>query len=230
MAKVRTASHAGSWYTSDAQELDGELTQWLQAANKTEGVVKAVITPHAGYAYSGPTAAWAFKQLDPATVRRVVLLGPAHHEYVKGCALPWAETYQTPLGDIPIDQEAVSALSATGHYRSLSMKAERAEHSLEMQLPYLRKVMGTSPFTLVPIVVGEISQSQQQTYASDLLPLFEDQHTVFVISSDFCVRRTQHWGDNFDYTHYDRSKGAIWQSIEALDRAGMDLIEQHNSA
>jgi len=146
-----------------------------------------VITPHAGYDYSGPTAAWAFKQINAETVRRVVLLGPAHHEYVQGCALPYAEIYRTPLGDVAVDVETVAGLGESGAFRRLSAKAEKEEHSLEMQLPYLRKVMGSAAFTLVPIVVGELSVSQQSRYAELLSPLFQQADTVFVISSDFCV-------------------------------------------
>jgi hypothetical protein len=188
MAKIRPASHAGSWYTADPAALNHQLDTWLQAAEPQLGNIRAVITPHAGYDYSGPTAAWAFKQIHPETVRKVVLLGPAHHEYVQGCALPYAEVYRTPLGDIPVDREIVANLTETGAFRRLSAKAEKEEHSLEMQLPYLRKVMGTADFTLVPIVVGEISVQQQARYAELLLPLFQDEETVFVISSDFCVR------------------------------------------
>ena len=187
MAKARSASHAGSWYSSDPSELDGQLGGWLQAARKTEGTAKAVISPHAGYDYSGATAAWAYKQIEREKTRTVVLLGPSHHEYLQGCALPWADTYKTPIGDILIDQEIVASLATTGHYQKLSMKAERAEHSLEMQLPYLRKVMGDTAFTLVPIVVGELSQAQQRTYTEDLLPVFERPGVVVVVSSDFCV-------------------------------------------
>lgn len=227
MAKIRPASHAGSWYSSDPQVLNQQLDSWLHAATRQEGQVRAVITPHAGYDYSGPTAAWAFKQINAEIVRKVVLLGPAHHEYVQGCALPYAQVYRTPLGDIPVDMETVERLSETGAFRRLSAKAEKEEHSLEMQLPYLRKVMGSAVFTLVPIVVGELSVAQQFRYAELLSPLLQEAETVFVISSDFCVSHIQHWGENFDYTYYDPSKGEIWQSIEALDHAGMDLISNH---
>lgn len=187
MAKTRPASHAGSWYSSDPNTLNQQLEGWLQAATRQEGEIRAVITPHAGYDYSGPTAAWAFKQINAETVRRVVLLGPAHHEYVQGCALPYAEIYRTPLGDVAVDVETVAGLGESGAFRRLSAKAEKEEHSLEMQLPYLRKVMGSAAFTLVPIVVGELSVSQQSRYAELLSPLFQQADTVFVISSDFCV-------------------------------------------
>ena len=222
MAKIRPATHAGSWYSSDPHSLTHQLDTWLQAAQRQDGVPKAIITPHAGYEYSGSTAAWAFKHLSQVdTVRKVVLFGPAHHEYIRGCALPYADIYRTPLGDINVDIELVSQLGETGAFKRLSAKAERDEHSLEMQLPYLKKVMPASAL-LLPIVVGELSPRQQATYADLFLPLFQDDGTVFVISSDFC-----HWGEDFDFTYYDQSKGEIWQSIEALDRTGMSLISSH---
>ena len=225
-AQVRSASHAGSWYTNVSQTLTEQLTSWLAAASRTIERAKAVICPHAGYSYSGPTAAWAYKHLNSEGTRRVVLLGPSHHVYIEGCALPCAATYQTPIGDIPIDQETVSALRQSRLYQELTPDAEEEEHSLEMQLPYIRQVYAGKDITLVPIMVGQLVSSQEEAYARTLLPLFEDPQTVFVISSDFCVRDKQHWGARFRYTPYDPEKGQIWQSIEAMDREGMRLIEQ----
>lgn len=185
---VRVASHAGSWYTHVPQTLAEQLNSWLGAAVKTVERAKAVICPHAGYSYSGPTAAWAYKHLNPEGTRRVVLLGPSHHFYLEGCALPFSATYQTPLGDLPIDQAAVSTLRQSQLYQDLTSAAEEEEHSLEMQLPYIRQAYAGKNIALVPVMVGQLQPSQEEAYARSLLPLFEDPETVFVISSDFCVR------------------------------------------
>ena len=85
----RSASHAGSWYTGDTTELNTELDDYLSKAEKTlpEGKLKGIIGPHAGFSYSGPTAAWAYININPDLYSRVFLLGPAHHTYLDGCAL-----------------------------------------------------------------------------------------------------------------------------------------------
>lgn len=86
-SKVRSASHANSWYTGDTDELNAELDEYLSKAEKTlpEGqLLKGLIGPHAGYSYSGPTAAWSYINIDPTQYKRVFLLGPAHHTYLDG--------------------------------------------------------------------------------------------------------------------------------------------------
>jgi len=184
---TRLASHAGSWYSQVPHTLAEQLNSWLGTAAKTVERAKALICPHAGYSYSGPTAAWAYKHLNPEGTRRVVLLGPSHHFYLDGCALPFAASYQTPLGEIPIDQAAVSALRQFRLYQDLASDTEEEEHSLEMQLPYIRHAYAGKDISLVPVLVGQLQPRQEEAYARSLLPLFEDAQTVFVISSDFCV-------------------------------------------
>lgn len=102
-ANIRVASHAGSWYENNSSKLNTELEKYLDKAEIAlpEGAhLKAIIGPHAGYAYSGPTAAWAYKNIDPSKYKRVFLLGPAHHTYTDGCALSKQEIFDTPLGSI----------------------------------------------------------------------------------------------------------------------------------
>ena len=102
---ARKATHAGSWYSSDRAELAGELAGWLSEAQATCGAARAIIAPHAGYSYSGPTAAWAYKHIDRSGIRRVFLLGPSHHVHMSRCALTTCTQYSTPLGPLPIDQQ-----------------------------------------------------------------------------------------------------------------------------
>lgn len=93
-SKIRIASHAGSWYSDRAPELNAELEKYLDNADPilpAGAHLKALIGPHAGFAYSGPTAAWAYKNIDPTKYKRVFLLGPAHHTYTDGCALSQME-------------------------------------------------------------------------------------------------------------------------------------------
>lgn len=108
------------------------------------------------------------------------------------------------------------------------MKFEENEHSLELHLPYIQKCFkdaGKNDVKLVPLMVGKIPENKYHDYAKLLLPLFKDEKTVFVISSDFC-----HWGSRFDFTHQFSDEPAIYKSIEKLDRMGMTLIEQQDFA
>src|SRR6266853_2009121 len=117
MASIRAAAVAGMFYPGDARALATELDELLGSvapAGARLGFPKALIVPHAGYIYSGPIAARAYDELAAARgiVRRVVLLGPVHRVPVRGLALPGAQMFETPLGRIPIDQEAIQEVSS----------------------------------------------------------------------------------------------------------------------
>lgn len=221
MERTRKASHAGSWYTNNAQKLEEELDGWLRASGRTKSPsVRGVIAPHAGYSYSGRCAAYAFGNIDPANFSRIFLLGPSHHYYTPRCALTGTTVYSTPLGDLPVDLEVNEELQATGKFETMDKRADEAEHSMEMHLPYLAKVFRGFPVKVVPILVGALSPASEAMYGKLLAPYVDDPKNFFSISSDFC-----HWGSRFNYTHYDKKHGAIYKSIEALDRMGMDIIE-----
>lgn len=220
---VRRASHADSWYSGDGAVLARELEQWLATVQVLGTGARAVICPHAGYRYSGATAAHSFRQIDPNKVRRIFILGPSHHVRLSGCAVTGCSRYETPIGDLAIDTAVTRDLTETGLFETMTMEADEDEHSIEMQLPYIAKVMETARnnFTIVPIMVGSLSPSSEAKYGKVLAKYLEDPSNCFVISSDFC-----HWGSRFRYTHYDQSAGQIYQSIEALDKQGMELIER----
>eukprot|EP00744_Colponema_vietnamica_P011462 GILI01016127.1.p1 GENE.GILI01016127.1~~GILI01016127.1.p1 ORF type:complete len:292 (+),score=85.72 GILI01016127.1:834-1709(+) len=220
---VRRASHSGSWYSADAAELESQLEAWLAAAQFSENAARAIIAPHAGYRYSGPTAAWAYRHIDPSAISRVFLLGPSHHHYLDCCALSSCVSYATPLGSIPVDSRTVAALKSAGEFEVMSKQVDEDEHSLEMHLPFIKKVMQGHPFTLVPILVGSLDDASERYYGSLLAPYLADPSNLFVISSDFC-----HWGERFQYQRVDRDAPSIAASIEALDRRGMAVIEQQD--
>eukprot|EP00236_Picocystis_salinarum_P003738 CAMPEP_0183829256 /NCGR_PEP_ID=MMETSP0807_2-20130328/3212_1 /TAXON_ID=88271 /ORGANISM="Picocystis salinarum, Strain CCMP1897" /LENGTH=289 /DNA_ID=CAMNT_0026074463 /DNA_START=161 /DNA_END=1030 /DNA_ORIENTATION=- len=221
MPKVRKPTHSGTWYTSDEQVLECQLTSWLLGVDQVEAAPRAIIGPHAGYRYSGKCAAYAYRHIDKKQVRRIFLLGPSHHVYTPKCCLSGCTTYRTPLGDISVDQAVNEELSSTGEFEKMGLEVEEDEHSLEMHLPYIQKVMGDIQYTLVPIMVGSLTAINEKKYGKILAPYLEEPENFFIISSDFC-----HWGRRFNYTFYDRKHGQIHQSIEHLDREGMRIIEQ----
>ena len=159
MSSVRPAAVAGLFYPGDARSLAAEVDDLLGGAGDPAprlGQPKALVVPHAGYIYSGPVAARAYDELGAARgiVRRVVLLGPTHRVAVKGLAAPSAGAFATPLGMVRIDQQAIAAVRDLPQV-VVSDAAHALEHSLEVQLPFLQKMLGD--FSLVPFAVGMAS-------------------------------------------------------------------------
>lgn len=142
MDTIRAAAVAGRFYPGQSPALAAEVARLLQTAATTAPAwpraPKALIVPHAGYLYSGSTAAAAYATLAPgrATLRRVVLLGPVHHVPVRGLALPGVAAFATPLGQVAVDQAGVAALAALPQVLT-NPAAHAPEHSLEVQLPFL---------------------------------------------------------------------------------------------
>lgn len=226
----RRATHAGSWYDDSEDRLRRSLNRWLEHA-ASEGrappgsTVHAIIAPHAGYSYSGSTAAYAYTAINPRRFSRVIVLGPSHHVYLRDrCAVTDAHALDTPIGSLPVDREVVDGLLEMSDRRvrfvRMNMDMDEAEHSIEMHLPYIRRTFHGIDVKVVPIVVGALSEDTEREFGRVFAPWLGDGETFFVISSDFC-----HWGTRFRYTHVDREAQTIWQGIERLDREGMAIIE-----
>ncbi|KAI9207081.1 putative dioxygenase [Polychytrium aggregatum] len=180
---------------------------------------------HAGFSYSGPAAAYAYKCVDTTNIERVFILGPSHHVYLNGCALSRCDEYETPLGNLKIDKDAIASLMQSKLFTYMTLEVDEDEHSIEMQLPFLFKIMerNTRPFAVVPVLIGAIDSKKEAVYGKLLAPYLNEPNTLFIISSDFC-----HWGQRFRYTFKDADAergDPIYKSIERLDRRGMDAIE-----
>ena len=181
MSLVRAPAVAGAFYPGAAATLQAQVATLLAAATPSRlQRPKALIAPHAGYVYSGLVAANAYALLAPyrGDYARVVLLGPAHRAYVRGLALPAADAFATPLGEIALDREAIAAIRHLPQV-CISDGAHAHEHSLEVHLPFLQQAL--AGFTLVPFAVGETSAEE---VAEVLGLLWGDHRTLIVISSD----------------------------------------------
>jgi MEMO1 family protein len=202
---IRRPAVAGMFYPAEPAALRGAVDRLLTGAGEASepgaAAPKALIAPHAGYIYSGPTAAAAYATLRPiaARIRRVVLLGPAHRVLIRGLALPGAREFETPLGPVTIDADAAALARRLPHVHD-SAVAHADEHSLEVQLPFLQRVLPA--FTLVPFVVGDATG---EMVAAVLDALWGGEETLIVVSSDL--------------SHYHR-----YGDARAIDRATADTI------
>jgi MEMO1 family protein len=178
--KIRPAAVAGSFYAGHPQRLRATVADLLAAAPASAGASpKALIAPHAGYVYSGGVAATAFATLrGSAAITRVVLIGPAHYIAVRGIAVPTADTFETPLGPVPIDRDALSAIADLPFVVEADA-AHAPEHALEVELPFLQTLLGS--FALVPLLVGD---ADPQQVAQLLGRLWGGPDTLIVVSSD----------------------------------------------
>ena len=178
--RVKPPNVAGMFYPGDSDALRREVDAHLGRALAAGPAPKALIAPHAGYRYSGPVAACAYARLKPRAheIRRVVLLGPTHYHPIDGVAASGAEAFRTPLGRVPVDAASVRRALEFGFVRRYAPAFER-EHSLEVHLPFLMRVLPR--FSIVPLLVGNASPAQIDAL---LESLWGGPETAIVISSD----------------------------------------------
>ncbi len=182
---VRQAAVAGLFYEADIASLRRQISDLMAATSSIGDTAPSIapevlIVPHAGYIYSGLIAARAYRYLESRgdEIRRVVLFGPAHRAYLEGMAVPSVDLFTTPLGDVPLDREAIDRIITMPEV-SVSNQAHKDEHCLEVQLPFLQTVL--TQFTLVPVVVGDCDAA---TVAAVLDTLWGGTNTLVVISTD----------------------------------------------
>ncbi|SDO04097.1 AmmeMemoRadiSam system protein B [Pseudomonas jinjuensis] len=181
LQSIRPAAVAGFFYPGEPHALAAQLRQMLDHADAPSGAPpKALIVPHAGYVYSGPIAAQGYAQLAPLrdVVRRVLLLGPSHRVAFEGAALPAASAFDTPLGRVEVDVEAVARLAALPGVL-VDDRAHAFEHALEVQLPFLQTVL--EDFRIVPLTLGLV---EPKVVAALLDELWGGPETLIVVSSD----------------------------------------------
>jgi len=179
----RKATHAGSWYESSKSKLELNLDTYLnQVPDQLEGLgiesgpsvphpvpgARAIIAPHAGYSYSGPAAAWAYQSLDWSTAKRVFLMGPSHHYYLEDCALSPCKSYNTPLGPLALDLSTIASLRKTGQFSAMTQLQDEEEHSLEMHLPYIYKMLSLSQCLRFPTACTDTSRQHKCSHGTTI--------------------------------------------------------------
>lgn len=180
MTLIRPPAVAGLFYPARADELRKQIAALLAESDGEGAPPKAIIAPHAGFIYSGPVAASIYTRLRAAhtVIHRVVLLGPSHRVGFAGIAASAMTSFRTPLGDVPVDQEALATIRNLPGVTVLD-QAHAREHSLEVQLPFLQMILDA--FALVPLVVGDAPPEQ---VGRVLDALWGGPETLIVVSSD----------------------------------------------
>lgn len=175
---------AGAFYTADASVLEKEVDGFIAAAPKKtyDGNIIGIISPHAGYRYSGQVAGAAFRQIQGMRYNTVIVMAPSHRVPVSGVAFPTKDVYRTPLGDIPIDVEKIRRIVGRYKWAAYDDRPYEVEHSMEVQLPFLQRV--TSDFMILPMIIGAHDQATLDAIATALEVVFPGEEVLFVASSD----------------------------------------------
>jgi AmmeMemoRadiSam system protein B/AmmeMemoRadiSam system protein A len=210
---VLSSALAGTWYSANAETLSRQIVGFFQKARvqPIENVI-AMILPHAGYRYSGQTAALGLKTIDKK-YKRVVVIGPSHRVHMEEVlTVPRVTHYETPLGQIPLDVEFIDKLLEYSVFQNVP-HAHKFEHSVQIEVPLLQHTQ--RDFKLVPIVAGSCSLETIRT-AGDILKSLIDDETLVIASSDFV-----HYGHNYAYIPFTEN---IPEQIKELDMGAYEHI------
>lgn len=210
----RPPAVAGTFYPGDPAVLRETVRNLLDESPlpEAEGIPRGAVAPHAGYIYSGKCAATVYRVFEGRDVRRVILLGPSHHDGFSRIAVTGASSYRTPLGEIQVDRTAVEQLRTSDVFRG-PHPAEGPEHGLEVQIPFLQVVCPNA--RLVPLLVGRLDLEDVRSAARALARIV-DEHTIIVASCDFT-----HYGPRYGYVPFTRDVRA---KLDELDGGAIDRI------
>jgi AmmeMemoRadiSam system protein B/AmmeMemoRadiSam system protein A len=213
--EVLKSTLAGTWYKGDPGALRADLSGYFEKAQvEPQADVVALILPHAGYEYSGPTAACGVKALG-RSYKRVVIIGPTHRLPMEDMfSVPRATHYETPLGRVPLDVEFIEKLLKYSMFQTVPGAFEE-EHSVQIEVPLLQYKLGE--FQLVPIVAGQCS-AETCAKAGEILASLVDADTLVVASSDFT-----HYGRRFDYVPFTQD---IAEGLKKLDMGACEFIRK----
>jgi AmmeMemoRadiSam system protein B len=215
---VKQSELAGTWYPGSEERLRREVDRCLQLGKTAAAAVPvaAIVVPHAGYAYSAEAAGAGYASLE-SDCRRAVVVAPSHFFPFRGAAVPDFEGFATPLGRVGVDTAGVAALAEAEEVTE-NREVFFGEHALEIQLPFLQRVMPQAD--VVPVLVGEVAAAEDLDGLGAALRRLEDARTVFVISSDFV-----HYGTRFGYLPFPASGAeAVRAGLRELDMGAIDRV------
>lgn len=199
---------AGTWYPASKPQLEKILKSYLDAANppKIDGQIIAVITPHAGYQYSGPVAAYSFKAIEDKGIKTVILIGFSHRQYFNGIAIYDRGSWSTPLGDIQIDEALAREIELKSSRVMFNPELFNGENSVEMEVPFIQ--MALKDAKMVPLAFGTQNYEDAQNLALALASILKDRKDCVIVAST-------------DLSHYHSYKDA-----NDIDRHTIDTLNK----
>lgn len=216
MTLIREPAVSGTFYPSNPRVLKEDIKQYLNLApgGLVSGRVLGLISPHAGYMYSGEIAAYGYKTLQAGDYDTVIIVAPSHKAYFEGVAIQDTGGYRTPLGLMRIDEKTAGAIVNAGQAVHSNPVPHRGEHSIEVQLPFLQIVLGDVPF--VPLIMGEQSMSSCKELSDQIVAAVRELHKFALIigSTDL-----SHY---FSYTQAVRLDSAVTKRLAAFDAQGLE--------
>ena len=181
---VRKSVIAGSWYPGNPSILKSDIGNYLAnvPVDSVDGKVIAVVSPHAGYMYSGQVAAYSYKPIEGKAFDSIIVIGPSHRSYFSGASIYNKGGYETPLGVVPVNVELANEIIAQSDITSFVPDAHSQEHSVEIQLPFLQVIFDT--FNFVPIVMGTQNRETCENLSDAIIKAVKDKNVMIVASSD----------------------------------------------
>jgi AmmeMemoRadiSam system protein B/AmmeMemoRadiSam system protein A len=221
--KVREPVVAGAFYPRNPDTLKGMIGDFLDSVPKTKAKAKilGLIVPHAGYEYSGQTAAYAYKELEGENYKTAIIIGPSHQVPFSGISIYPKGYYETPLGKVEVDEKLSTAISSKSSAIRFVSDAHAAEHSLEVQVPFLQSVLKN--FKIVPIVMGDQTMETCKVLANAIAGAVQDKAVIIVASSDFyhgysyseCVGELRHATDLISNFNINGFYNSFWEKERA---------------
>ncbi|MCF8219104.1 MAG: AmmeMemoRadiSam system protein B [Bacteroidales bacterium] len=226
---IRQAAYAGEFYPADKYKLEQQLERYFSgSAESSEGTVRGLVSPHAGYVYSGEVAAAAYQQLSPSReIENVFILAPAHHVRINYASVYCGAAYQTPLGELAVNNKITEKLIASSSLFAFNEKAHNKEHSIEVQLPFLQHHLD-KPFKIVPVLINASDRDKLEEIAKKLQPYYQEEN-LFVVSTDF-----SHYPDYEHACRVDSLTGralssgdtdSLYKQINDIKKAGVSNLK-----
>lgn len=197
MKGIREPAVAGMFYPASAAKLKEEINYLLGEAriDKQFTNVVGIVSPHAGYVYSGKTAALAFNSPLKKDYNTVIIISPSHREYFRGISIFDGDAYRTPLGDVPLNNEMIDKIISDSKIIFRGIQGHRAEHAVEVQIPFLQVML--KDFSIVPIVLGDQNRNFVYELADKIAAVIDDK-TLIVASSDLSHFYSRSMADKLD--------------------------------
>ena len=213
MSYIRPPQVAGYFYPSNPDKLRKDIKLFLDVTKSKEEInnIFGIVSPHAGYVYSGKTAAHAYNLLLGKKYKRVVIISPSHSEYFPGISIFEGDAYETPLGMLKVDKEFSEKLETVDGIIYKGFEGHRREHALEVQLPFLQSVL--EEFKIIPVVMGDQSRRNIDVLAKKLAEVADDE-TSIIASSDMSHFYSKSQADRLDSVVEKRVREFDFDSLQ----------------